>query len=149
MKKLISALTALTLAVVSSVPMLTSAIAVAPNRKGTLNEVILEDFGEQAIVEYSPQNMFYFVMSPKRFGNVSVFESEIAVKLKKNSEFDEKGLNQLVWKNCTPYVRCEKSDDNTYVFSRNRETYSGPSSRMEEEIYPDLVSFLRDRKSVV
>lgn len=152
MKKLISSLTALSLMVASSVPMLTNAMASAPNYKGdlTLNDMVSEVFGENHIVEYLPKNYLYFVMSPKNFGSISIFEPELVVNLKSGSEFDEKSLNQLVWKNCTPYVQCYKSDsdENTYVFERH-EIYSGNKTTLEEEIYPTVAEFLSKYDDVV
>ena len=150
MKKLISALTALTLSVVSAVPMFSNAIVLSPDMSvGSIDEMVKEVFGEEAIYTYDKSNYVYIVFSPDNLGDFTRDEGNLKVKLKKGSELDEKGLNQLVWKNCTPYVRCEKSDDNTYVFNRNRGTYLGPSSRMEEEIYPAVISFLSECEDVV
>lgn len=150
MKKLISALTALTLSVVSAVPMFSNAIALAPDMSvGSIDEMIKEVFGEEAIYTYDKSNYVYIVFSPDNLGDFTRYEGHLTVKLKKDSELDENDLNQLLWKNYISFVRCEKSDDDTYVFSRNSVSSSCSLSKMENEIYPAVISLLSECEDVV
>ncbi|MGN0495991.1 MAG: dockerin type I repeat-containing protein [Lachnospiraceae bacterium] len=143
MKKLISSLTALTLAVASSVPMLSNAVSVLPMKQGSVDDMVKANFGEDAIYIYDKSSIHNLVFSPEDFGYFNRDEGNLKVKLKSDSEFDAETLQKFIWKNCTSYVDCEKCDDeeNTYILNRS-EIYAGPSSRMEEEIYPAVISFL-------
>lgn len=150
MKKLISSLTALTLAVASSVPMLSNAVSVLPMKQGSIDDMVKANFGEDAVYIYDKSNYLYLVFAPDNLGDFSRDEGNLKVKLKSDSEFDANTLQKFIWKNCTSYVDCEKCDDeeNTYILNRS-EIYAGPSSRMEEEIYPAVISFLSECEDVV
>lgn len=150
MKKLISSLTALTLAVASSVPMLTNAVSVLPMKQGSVDDMVKENFGEDAVYLYSKSNICYIVVSPDKLGKFNTDEGNLKVKLRSDSEFDAETLQKFIWKNCTSYVDCEKCDDeeNTYILNRS-EIYAGSSSRLKEEIYPAVISFLSECEDIV
>ena len=151
MKKLLSALTALTLTTVSSIPMFSNAKPLTLNKQITsIDEMVDEIFGEDAIVIDDRNALCYIVIAPDNLGDFNRDEQKLKIRLKNNSEFDENSLRKFVWENCTSYVDFSKSEseDNTYIVKRS-EIYAGPSSRLQDEIYPEVISLLSECEDVV
>ena len=148
MKKLISSLTALTLSVVSAVPMFSNALGkMVDYEDNGMDYVVADVFGEEAIVEYRPENIFYFVMSPEKFGSIMGPDEQLVVKLKADSEFDEESLNNFVNEECTTFATCYKDaeNDNTYIFGNNK--IMDRSSRIA--MYHEIADFLSQHEDVV
>ncbi len=134
--KFISVLTALSLMVIPSVPLTANARTLPNNNGGTngsVEEFVNKTFGEDAIVEYSPSNILFFVITPDDIGDFNYYNLHYIVKVKESSDVDLIGEVENHCSDCMEHVDIEKIDDKTYKVSLSPDTYKYPNALPVEE----------------